>query len=444
MKTTRHSAYLCLFLLPLAQVPAADFPLEWKALTPEQAALCPANGPGAALAAKPPSAIRREPKAVSQYPLYGRIQVGKQAPLSFRLDEAGGSGRGYDRLIIDFNRNADFTDDPERHGTVSHASASPYAETSFFAGIENTSEWKIGSTPAPLCAKVGIRKRSWWGRLRLPVLIGDVTLRPAGYLRTTVALGNVHEPLGIFDYNCNFQLGELPSVIRLGTRNQDISFTARDLLLRDFDRNGAFDFNALSTDAQLFTQLLCFGTNALTLELDPNFRHVRVQPYSGPVGEVKLCGKLESVTLAWLRQGTWIPVPVGLDHGKATVPTGTYCLHGCVLRVFDTAKQPVLARGVNRTVTNSFQVVEGKTTTVLCGPPIELRLETKRFPIEQPRRGVSDLCRLDLNVRVVGVGGEIYTSYARGPDLTLKSPPPKFRVLSGAGRPLLTGQLEYG
>ena len=32
--------------------------------------------------------------------------------LLFRLDESKGNGQGYDRLIVDVNRNGDLTDDP--------------------------------------------------------------------------------------------------------------------------------------------------------------------------------------------------------------------------------------------------------------------------------------------------------------------------------------------
>jgi len=455
MKTLPGITLVPFFLLAGLVAPAVDVPLEWKALTPQQSALCPANGPSTALAAKPPSIIRREPKPVSQYPLYGRVQVGKQPPLLFRIDEAGGSGRGYDRLILDFNRNTDLTDDVEYKGTVSNKAPSPYHETSLFGPVENPAEWKVGPWPAPLCVKVSLRKRSWWGRLHRPVLIGDLEARPAWYLQTTIplplapedapaGLPNSAERIGIFDYNCNLQIGEVPSLRQFGPHNRNIAFTARDLLFRDFDRNETFDFNALFTETQLFGPLLCVGTNILIMDLNPNLQVVRVQPYLGPAGEVKLYEKLESATLVWSRNRSWLPVSVGLDHGRATVPAGIYSLHFCVLRGVDATGQIVLARAYDYTTTNQFQVVQGRTTPLPCGPPIELRLETKRFPIEQQRRGAADICRVDINVRVVGAGGEIYSSFARGPDLTVKSPPPKFRVLSESRQPILTGQLEYG
>ncbi len=441
----RDTALVLLLLLQLASARGADFLLQWEPLTPQQAVLSPASTPNTALTATPPSPVRREPKTVSRYPLYGRLQLTKHGPLLFRLDEAGGSGNGYDRLIFDFNRNGDLSDDPEQQGTVLRTAESPYAETSLFGPVTNAPEWKAGPWPAPLALKVSLRKRTWWGRLqvapRSPVLIGRLEAHSCWYLQTTAAVGGRQEPLGFWDCNCNFNLGETPSAV--GPRNQRLSFTVRDLLLRDFDRNGTFDFTALFTDTQGFPNVLCVGTNVFSVELDASYRFVRLQPYVGPVGEVRLSEKMESASLGWYKNGIWTLLTVGLEQGKATVPAGRYCLHSCVLRGADTEGRTVFARGVNNTVTNSFEVVQGQITRVRCGPPIEPLIETRFFPAET-RRGVQDLGRLNINVRVTGAGGEIYASFARGPELTVRSAPPKFRVTDESGQTILSGQLEYG
>ncbi len=102
MKKASEVTFVLLLLhLAARSSTGADFPLERAVLTPQQAALCYANGPSTGLAARVPYSLRRQPKAVSGYPLYGSLQVGTNAPLVFRLDESQGSGRGYDRLIFD-------------------------------------------------------------------------------------------------------------------------------------------------------------------------------------------------------------------------------------------------------------------------------------------------------------------------------------------------------
>ncbi len=445
MKKVPVITFVLSFLHFAARAVAAEFPLECKLLTPEQAAACYAHGPSARLAARPHTSFRRQPNAVSRFPLYGRLQVGKNPPLLFRLDESQGSGNGYDRLILDFNRNGDLTDDPEYIGIVKPTAVSPYAEVSLFGPVENLPEWKAGPWPAPLCIKVNLRKRSiWWTRLYGPVLIGDLEARPCWFLHTTVTLGELREPLGILDCNCNFKLGEMPSLRQFGPSKRLISFIPGDLLLRDDNQNGVFDFSVLDTDTQIFSHLFCSGTNVVVLDLDPNLRFVRLEPYAGPVGMVKLHPQLQSAVLTWWTKGTWSPVCIRLDHGQATVPAGTYAFHSSVLEGTDKAGQPFLARASNHETTNRFQVVEGRTTPVACGPPLELRVETKRYPSHELAHGPQDLCLVHINVRVIGSGGEVYTGYTRGPDFSVKSPPPKFQVVAESGQVVCTGQLEYG
>jgi hypothetical protein len=40
------------------------------------------------------------------------LEGGGKLGVAFRLDEPQGKGKGYDRLILDLNRNGDLTDDP--------------------------------------------------------------------------------------------------------------------------------------------------------------------------------------------------------------------------------------------------------------------------------------------------------------------------------------------
>ncbi len=444
MKRAQGIKALLSLLLPAAGASGADFPLEWRPLSPRQAALCYANGPSTGLAARPPSSLRRQPKAISRYPLYGRLQVGMNAPLVFRLDESQGSRNGYDRLIFDFNRNADLTDDPEHIGIVQQAAASPYAETSLFGPVDNLPEWKAGPWPAPLCIKVSLRKRAWWARLNGPVLIGELDARPAWYLQTTVTLGELREPLGILDCNCDFNLGETPSLMYFGPFKRLISFIPGDLLLRDDNHNGAFDFNVLDTDTQTFSHLFCAGTNVLRLHLDPNLRFVRLQSYAGPVGIVELHPQLQSAVLALWGKGIWSPVSIRVEHGRATVPAGTYAFYSCLLEGVDTTGHSILARASNHETTNRFQVAQGRTTPICCGPPLDLRVDIRRYPSHELQRRPEDLCLVDINVRVIGAGGEVYTSYAPGPDFSAKSPPPRFRVVAESGQVVCRGQLEYG
>jgi hypothetical protein len=75
-------------------------------------------GPYAECRREPNEQVKRYPKFQSEHPLYGTLVIGAQArhrapgpSYQFALDESAGTGRGYDRLYFDRNRNADLTDD---------------------------------------------------------------------------------------------------------------------------------------------------------------------------------------------------------------------------------------------------------------------------------------------------------------------------------------------
>jgi hypothetical protein len=75
-------------------------------------------GPYAECRREPNEQVKHYPKFQSEHPLYGTLVIGAQARhrapgpyYPFALDESAGTGRGYDRLYFDTNRNADLMDD---------------------------------------------------------------------------------------------------------------------------------------------------------------------------------------------------------------------------------------------------------------------------------------------------------------------------------------------
>ena len=91
---------------------ATDYPLTFKTLEAQQAASFNFGTPiYSMIQTGKPAGIVKAPPAISQHPLYGTIAAGRDQML-FRLDESKGTGQGYDRLIVDVNRNGDLTDDP--------------------------------------------------------------------------------------------------------------------------------------------------------------------------------------------------------------------------------------------------------------------------------------------------------------------------------------------
>ena len=51
---------------------------------------------------------------------------------------------------------------------------------------------------------------------------------------------------------------------------------------------------------------------------------------------------------------------------------------------------------------------------------------------------------LNINVEVVGAGGEAYSGFVKGKDAQGLAPPPKFKILDADGKLIASGQLDYG
>ena len=139
--------------LVLASLPqfisAADYPLDFKTLTVQQAMSLPSISSIYCMAAtnRPPGLVK-EPPAVSKRPLYGTINLGSQSMI-FRLDESKGSRRGYDRLIVDVNQHGDLTGDP-----VVKRADNP-AATGGVSGSISLDEGQFGPIQSPESKKIG-------------------------------------------------------------------------------------------------------------------------------------------------------------------------------------------------------------------------------------------------------------------------------------------------
>ncbi len=94
----------------LTEISAFDVPAPiWYHFTSGQYVKC---------GAEPNERVKRCPSFASSQPLFGSLVVGAQPSqrdsglcYPFAVDESAGTGRGYDRLYFDSNRNGDLTDD---------------------------------------------------------------------------------------------------------------------------------------------------------------------------------------------------------------------------------------------------------------------------------------------------------------------------------------------
>ena len=209
----KKSILLCgaLLLASPGLLTANDYPLTFKSLDAQQALTFPSGTTTyAMIQPAKPAGIVKAPPAVSRYPLYGQIPAGGDQ-LLFRLDESKGTGQGYDRLIVDVNRNGDLTDDPvvsfvpppNRPGVVIGQ------QQMLFGPIQGPDNLKIGANRPIFFAQVllFITGQSV-ANMGAGSTVGEIIVRTGWYLQATVDMDGKQHKVDLVDANCNFRLGD--------------------------------------------------------------------------------------------------------------------------------------------------------------------------------------------------------------------------------------------
>lgn len=438
---------------------AAVFPLERKTMTAEEALVCPGYGPGVALELDKPKAIAREPKAASKYPLYGVFKSGEKYALPFRVDESKGTGKGYDRLMVDLNGNGDLRDDPVSRGSRKDSpNLLPDRETVIFEPIELPSDKAMGPWNPRFGAVMYIRRdRQTLFKAGQRDSIGSIGLRAGCYLEATVDLNGVKEKIGLVDANCNLRIGDNAGivVIKRGLGAGDAFNLQRgDAILRDRNGNGRIDFDLCESESEPFNDVICFGSKVYRMTVDQDLRSLHLEPHPDPVGQVAFVGHAETIrTVTLAREKAafqWQPVTPAIVNGRAVVPVGKYHLFTCVVACTNGEGTIAMTKGQADTTKDVFQILPGKTATLRCGMPLELRIRAERLRSPGEDQAVtrtavtSNPPLLLITVQIIGASGEKYYAHAKGADLTVLPPPPRFRILEGQGNAIASGQFEYG
>ena len=339
MKRTFLLCAALLTALPLTLL-AKDFPLEFKSLTaPDGLSLPGGGGISGSLQLEKPGAITREPPAESRHPLYGQLSD-QTNRLWFRLDESGGTGKSYDRLIMDLNQNGDLTDDAVAMRADKPApTITTNNERSVFGPIPVPAEMKIGSWRPIYFAQLYLYNLSLAlqsGSRR--TYIGQLRLRPGWYLETTVELDGMRRKVGIVDSDCSFRLGETSRPQTYESNGEkNWYFAGGDSFLIDSDNSGNFKGSVGNDESAPFGSLLYLGAKPYKVVLAADDKSLAVEPWKGPLAELVLQPHGEQVSaieVAWeSAPDQWQLLQPGVENGKARVPPGSYRLIHCTLKV---------------------------------------------------------------------------------------------------------------
>ena len=441
----KKSLFLCgaLLLAMPGLSTATDYPLTFKTLDGQEALSFP-SGPStyAMLQTSKPAAIVKAPPAVSQHPLYGQIAAGSEQ-LLFRMDESKGTGQGYDRLIVDVNRNGDLTDDPvvspvppARRGGV--VLVSP--QQMLFGPIQAPESLKIGSDRPVFFAQVYMfTTPQMIANMAANMTIGEIMVRPGWYLQATVQVDGKQHKIGLVDADCNFKLGdpEKPVIARVGVNGAETSwyFQGGDRILVDWDGPPTLQRTLLGDQSCPFGPLLYLDAKPYKATLSADCKTLSVEPWAEPMAELALQTQGEQVNnleLGWEKApGDWVLLQPGVANGKAKVPPGNYRLYSVGLKAKTASGDSLIMSGTKRVPEGGIKAVAGESTPLKCGAPLKLELTataTSAAGISSSGSLLSGILgqagpAQTIQATLFGAGGETYsTPYLMGANGALRQP----------------------
>ena len=136
------------------------------------------------------------------------------------------------------------------------------------------------------------------------------------------------------------------------------------------------------------------------------------------------------------------------------MPPGNYRLYSCELLGKGEPRDQVMASGYQRLTRKPVAFAAGQANTLKCGAPLEIKVTAKKRRPESwelnsglLRNAPSDKDSefiLAINANVVGAGGEVYSTYAKGEKFKADPPKPTFTVVDNGGSKVANGNLEFG
>ena len=448
---------------------AKDFPLEFKTLNAQEAMSFPGgSGMYGSLQMDKPAGITKEPPAVSRHPLYGQLSAQTNS-LWFRIDESKGTGKGYDRLLVDMNQNGDLTDDTvaQRAEQAGQTSVTSQPEMTLFGPIPAPDNRMIGAWRPIYFAQMYLYTQpAGVGSNQRNLLLGRLRFKTGWYLETIVEFDGVKRSVGIVDGNCNFRLGESvqPTTYKSGAETNWV-FQGGDYFLEDNDGSGKFESAIGNNESAPFGPMLYLGAKPYKAVLAADCKSFGLEPWTEPLAELALQphgGQVNGIQVAWeSAPGQWQLLQPGVENGKASVPPGNYRLYTCTIKVKTSSDETLVVSGSKRSPKDTTKAEAGASTPFKCGSPLEVKVTSRRdgnvvatSALESgslwdrlfgnSRASNPPLQQL-IQASVIGAGGETYSGFYLQDKGTLRQPPkPIFAVFTADGKQVDSGNMEFG
>ena len=437
---------------------AEDFPLTFRTIPAKDVMSFPGgSGTYGQLELAKPAQLRKEPKAISRHPLYGVCRQTATGPVFlFRLDESKGDGKGYDQLIVDLNQNGDLSDDSVAQRATDRRTGS-FVQM-LFGPIEAPADKVVAGGRPVYFAQVYLFNQQLLAESRSDqrIMAGQLMLKAGWYLDTTVTLDGLKQRVGLFDGDGNLHLGDVARAQSYTNRGENSwYFMGGDNFLIGTDSSGGAADETFQREACAFGPILYLGAKAYQVELAPDCKSLRVEPWPEVLAEVALRphgDQVRSVTLAWEQPGgRWQLIQPVVTDGKVMVPPGNYRLYACSLVGKGAARDQVMVSGMQRVPQTPVNIAAGKANNFDCGAPLDIKVSADKVSgsallmLGQETASARDESEsvLRISANVAGVGGEIYSTFQKGDGFRFQPPKPSFTIVQ-AGKTIADGNLEFG
>jgi len=314
--------------------------------------------------ANPPKGLK------SANALVGKLPVGDPA-VTIAIDESQGTGKGFDVIVVDANRNGDLSDDRRYEFVGSEA-----ARRLFGGGDPK------GAQRVELMAPAARNKRSY--RVNIAAYVYSATAAYAQVVTDTVAigllrLGGQRIPIVVVDANVNGTFGDRPVLTELADGAKK-GIRPGDRLLLDLNGDGRFGSSGrwflVGKEEQVFCEWMRIGGRYYEVTVRDDGAMATFAPVDPPMGTLRIPqGKVNGLLLG-MRAAVDLSEAV---KGRIQAPAGTYYIYyysysfrgpkGKTARIdayaFGSPSKPV-------------RVVQGKPTELALAQPLTPKVSVRK------------------------------------------------------------------
>jgi hypothetical protein len=263
-----------------------------------------------------PALFKKLPTLASSKPIYKQFTVDgtyEDGSLLVVLDESKGTGKGYDRIYVDSNRNSDLSDDTPSELTLQ--AGSPVA-----FGPWVTVDARQGRAQTAQIHPIQVRFNAYSYSNDLLSL----SMSRKGGWKGTADSSKGKIPIAVLDSNSNGIYNDR-SVVKNG-----IAESEGDCIYADTNGSGSLNFNYDSPHKIPLNEAARIGDALYTINVNDTGDEVEIAPYSGPTGRLlirggNIYGLSSTVVQIRIVGSSGIYSEIGEDEGRGFVlPTGKY------------------------------------------------------------------------------------------------------------------------